>query len=186
MTVLAEPVGEELLCDFGCTAVFRPAPVAHVGTQLVDQREFVALFLGEETFLRRPDLLCLEPITRRPAPRRLARDATHVAPMTCRLLIGIVENRVWRCLCRRPFLRGFLRCGRMSSTGGHSFQACTARTAITSLPRGSMTFTATRLCLPAENGMDVVPLKASKASISAAEPSALAIFSQASWLGKKA
>ncbi len=36
------------------------------------------------------------------------------------------------------------------------------------------------------NGSDVVPLKAAKASGSALEPSAFAIFSHASWSGKNA
>src|SRR5437870_3956156 len=65
-------------------------------------------------------------------------------------------------------------------------QTSRTRTAMTSLPRGSMTFTAMRLYFPAVNEIDVVPLNASKASASAAEPRALAIFSQESWFGKNA
>src|SRR5262249_41665524 len=154
--------------------------------QFVYERKFVPLLFREELFLGGTEFGCLEPVARGAAAWRYARNTADVAPVLRRLFVRIVEDRVRRRLCRRPFGWGLLECGWAFPTNGNYTGASSGRTAMTSLPRGSMTFTATRLYLPAANGIDVVPLNAPKASVLAVDPSALAIFSQEFWFGKNA
>jgi hypothetical protein len=172
------PPAQQFPGDVAGPAVLRLTPAADIVAEKVDQGQIVPLLLLEERLLRRAGALGLVPVARRPAvpgTRRRARGGI-VNPVVVRLLVGRTDDRLLDRLNRDVRLLFH----HLSSS------RCTC---ITSLPRGSITFTATHRCFPAGNGSDTVPLSLSKTSSAMMPflpPSARASLSQAERSGKNA
>jgi hypothetical protein len=111
-----EPVAEQIARDRRDTTIAGLAPAADVVPQPVDQREIVAVLLGEEALLRLADLLALEPIAGWPPLRDAMGHAALVGPVLLRLLVRAVEDRILDRLGGHPIggrsLVGGLACAR--------------------------------------------------------------------------
>src|SRR5690606_32146391 len=92
--ILPRPVPEELLRHLLRTRIARLAPALDVRAQEIDQRQLVALLLGQKIELSSPGSPSRVVVARGPPPRctrrRLARAV--VDPVLLRLLVGRAED----------------------------------------------------------------------------------------------